>query len=85
MRVHITFADTKISCIAHPVLYGNGDIPTATATSGNCAAIYRLRGTSHQPTEPSSGGGITLILSQPENQATEEPISGVHSLVHRLS
>ena len=37
-----------------------------TATSENCAAIYRLRETSHQP---SSSVGITLNLSQPENQA----------------
>ena len=37
-----------------------------TATHENRAAAYRLRGTSHLP---SSGGGITLNLSQPENQA----------------
>ena len=38
-----------------------------TASSENCAAIYRLRETSHIP---SSGGGITLNLSQHENQAS---------------
>ena len=37
-----------------------------TATSENCAAIYRLREASHLP---SSGGGITLNLNHPENQA----------------
>ena len=48
---------THLSCSMYDFL---------TATSTNCAAIYRLREASHLP---SSGGGITLNLNHPENQA----------------
>ena len=45
-----------------------------TATSENCAAIFSLKETSHLP---SRGDGITLNLSQPENQATIPAALGI--------
>ena len=53
-----------------------------TATSENCAAIYRLRETSHLSC---SGGGKALNLSQPDNQASSLPGGFTHGLVCRPS